>query len=164
MPQDALFTEQLTPSAAALPLDATAARTPALDAAASQAARSRGIDAADVAALDQWKAEADEILARLARDRATVTSDDVWAAGLRPNPSGSSTALGARFVAAARAGLILKTDRVRQTAQVRSHGSPMTVWQSLMFDDVEAWGEPHGGAHRDVCPSCTCRQSGDTPS
>lgn len=149
-----LFTSDLTPAADAL----AAPEAPTLDAAASLAGRARGLAAADDAADEAWKAHADRIVEHLARSQATLTSDDVWAGGLPPNPAGSSTALGARFVAAARAGLIFRTDTVRRTEQVRSHGSPMTVWRSRVFDEVEAWGEPFppGGIHRDVCPSCTC--------
>jgi hypothetical protein len=106
------------------------AKVPAVNRAASAAARNEGIARADRGALEEWKAEADRIIDEVARSQAEVTSDDVWRAGLGPNPTGSNTALGARFKAAAAAGLLVKTDRVRMTELASSHRSPMTVWAS----------------------------------
>jgi hypothetical protein len=70
---------------------------PTLDFAAAQAAADAGIAASDEHALDAWKAEADFIITSLAYGRDEFTADDVWGAGLGPNPTGSNTALGARM-------------------------------------------------------------------
>lgn len=97
-----------------------------------KAARDAGIAQSYGASPQPWKDLAYDILETLAQNQQEVVSDDVWNAGL-PHPPNSGTALGGVFKRAAKAGLIVKTDRVRITAQVKSHGSPMTVWRSLVY-------------------------------
>jgi len=105
-----------------------------VDQRAADAARDGGMAVADEHAEAQWKAEADAIIDHLARTQPEVVSDDVWEAGLAPNPTGSSTALGPRFRNAAATGLISKTGRARRKALESCHASPMTIWASLVFE------------------------------
>lgn len=109
-----------------------------VDRQASDAARDAGMAVADDHAEALWKSTADEIIERLALTQPEVVSDDVWEAGLGPNPTGSSTALGPRFRNAAKKGLISKTGRARRKALESCHSSPMTIWVSLVFEGERA--------------------------
>lgn len=116
---------------------------PLLDAPAAMAAAEAGIQTSDEHALDEWKREADVIISSLALNRYEFTADDVWAQGLGPNPTGSNTALGARMRSAVRNGWIVNTGRTARTAQVASHGQPVTVWRSTLVTPPTK-----------VCPTC----------
>lgn len=107
---------------------------------AARARADEGIRAAWEGSPEEWRDLARQTIEDLAYRQPEVVSDDVWTAGL-PAPPNSATALGAAFRWAARNNLIAKTDRVRQTAQVRSHGSPMTIWRSLVFNQAPGTAE-----------------------
>lgn len=116
---------------------------PTLDPQAAAEAADAGIATADEHALAEWKEAADGFIHWLANNRSEFTADDVWAMNLGPNPTGSNTALGARFRSAARNGLIENTGRTQKTAQVQSHSQPVTVWRSLLTESPTI-----------TCPKC----------
>lgn len=76
-----------------------------------------------------WLEAAYQALLRCARARESFISDDVWSFGLEATRE--DRALGAVFMRAKRAGVIVKTDRVRPS--VRSHLSGKPVWHSLIY-------------------------------
>jgi hypothetical protein len=93
-------------------------------------ATEEGIQRADEHAIAAWKQHADQIIRLLAESQPTFTSEDVWAAGLPPNPTGSNAALGGRFRAASTAGLIVATGTTAGTLAHGKHGSHTQVWAS----------------------------------
>lgn len=93
------------------------------------AARDEAIEAVDRAADPEWKAEALAAVREMALRRDEFTSDDVWDAGLAKTRE--DRALGPIFLAAARAGWISRTDRVRPSHR-SSHGSGKVIWRSLL--------------------------------
>lgn len=102
-----------------------------LDAYRARREAEEGIARSDDRALTAWKLDADRRIRSLADRLDEFTADDVWESGLGPNPTGSNTALGARFRHAVAEGIIENTGRAISTAQVKSHGAPQTVWRSL---------------------------------
>ncbi len=91
--------------------------------------REKGMKKVDNATTEKWKAYADDFILAYARTHKTVFVDDLWDAGLTPPPS--PRALGPRMKAAAVAGWITKTDRVRPS--VRSHLTGKPIWISNVY-------------------------------
>ena len=81
----------------------------------------------------QWSAAAKWALVNVALEKAEFTTDDVWRAGLVPCPNGTNRALGPVLMAAAKAGIIERTDRTRNTEIVTSHARPKRVWLSKLI-------------------------------
>lgn len=79
-----------------------------------------------------WEDQAKAALIRVALEKEEFISDDVWDTGLEPTRE--NRALGPIFMAAKRAHLIEKTDRVRPS--VRSHLSGKPVWRSLIVKNT----------------------------
>ena len=96
--------------------------------------RDEAMQRVDQAADADWKALADEAIRLTCLTRPEFHIDDVWVVGNLP-ATREDRALGPRMRAAAKAGLCVRTDRVKPS--VRSHGSPKPVWRSLIF-----FGEP----------------------
>lgn len=100
------------------------------DYAASLEAKADGMQrAADHADAD-WKAQALDAVWRVARGNETFIVDALWEVLDKP---AEGRALGPVMLTAARKGWIRKTDRVRNTSQVKSHAAPVSVWQSLIY-------------------------------
>ncbi len=105
------------------------------DMAASQAARDAGMEQAK--APQWWKDMAQRAIYLTASTKHLLVVDDVWAnmppVEAYPGPGPSSLrAMGAQMTAAARSGLIRRTDRVYRTSRVSAHRTPVTVWESLI--------------------------------
>lgn len=92
--------------------------------------RETGLERVDRAAEPDWKDLAYEAVEATARRLPEFISDDVWEYGGLESTR-EDRALGPVFLRAARAGLIVKTDRVRPS--VRSHLSGKPVWRSTVY-------------------------------
>ena len=105
-----------------------------LDWEAASKAADAGIERADGNALEEWKSLADDYILRLARRSLEFTSEDVWRMSLPANPTGSNSALGARFRTAAAEGIICNSGRKLNTLANGKHGSATVVWSSLICE------------------------------
>jgi transcriptional accessory protein Tex/SPT6 len=106
------------------------------DALAAIEARDAAIIQVDFNADPQWKKAADMAIRAIAMDRPEMTTDDVWrwlheVAIEAPH---EPRALGAAMKRAAREGIIVATDRVKQSARPECHARPVRVWKSLLSD------------------------------
>jgi hypothetical protein len=98
--------------------------------AAGRAARDAALGHVEAAADPAWLKAAVAAVRNLAMTTPEFTSDDVWRTlGSKPL---EARALGPVFLRAARAKLIEKTDRTRQTAQVSRHATDIRIWRSLV--------------------------------
>jgi hypothetical protein len=83
-------------------------------------------DAADWA----WRQDAQRAIMKVARKKARLVADDVWATGLaRPR---EPRALGPEMASAEHDGIIVSTNDFKLTAQASRHRAPVRVWQSLV--------------------------------
>jgi len=77
-----------------------------------------------------FAAEADAAILRLARTRAEFIVDDVWCE-MPTSPTGvDNRAMGAAMQRAAKAGIILASDRYRPSSQPQCHANPRRIWLS----------------------------------
>lgn len=88
-------------------------------------------------ARQDWLAAAATAVAMLSMFETEFTSDDVWECLAEVEAPAEPRALGAVMVAAARSGLIEKTDRVRNSVRVECHARPVAVWRSLRYVDID---------------------------
>jgi hypothetical protein len=99
----------------------------------AEAARDEAINRVEANADHVWLTGATEAVRMLARTRDEFTTDDVWNrldnAGYQPPHE--PRAMGAVMRQAARDGLVVKTDRVRNSVRVECHARPVAVWASL---------------------------------
>lgn len=102
------------------------------DAVASRTARDDGMRRGDDHADEQWRADADDAIRRTAQAFPDLTTDEVQRYGRLPDTR-DNRALGQRMKSAAKAGLIVATDRYRQTDKVVAHRRPKRVWKSLIY-------------------------------
>lgn len=78
-----------------------------------------------------WLSAAHRIVRRLADTRNEFTTDDVWAALDELDVvTHEPRAMGAVMRQAARGGVIVKSDRVRNSVRVECHARPVAVWIS----------------------------------
>jgi hypothetical protein len=84
-----------------------------------------GMFAADRAASDDWKSRWDEAIGYLARRGAPFTADDVRE--IAGDPTDHPNATGARFLAAARAGLIRRVG-YRKATHEGAHARMVSEW------------------------------------
>jgi hypothetical protein len=99
---------------------------------AENEARDAAIERVEAHADDDWKAAALAAVELAARTRETFTGDDVWNMGL-PKPR-EARALGPVMLGAARAGLITRTDEVRDSTQPGCHRGLVRVWRSNVYE------------------------------
>lgn len=103
----------------------------------THAATAAGIAQSDKGLCDTWREQADAAIELLALTRAEFICDDVWTVGGLDIPPGrTAKSLGARMLAAARAGLIERTGSFRTTECASRHCSPVPVWRSLIYADA----------------------------
>lgn len=74
-----------------------------------------------------WLIQAHKAVRVAAERFSEFTTDEVWQ--LIP-PTRENRALGPVMKKAARAGIIEKTDRVRNGKRVSRHGAPLAIWRS----------------------------------
>jgi hypothetical protein len=89
--------------------------------------KSEGMALADAAEGDDWKARADRAIRELAASGQDFGAEDVRA--IAGNPS-RPNAFGSRFLAAARAGLIVKVG-YRNSLRPSLHSHPVAVWRGV---------------------------------
>jgi len=78
---------------------------------------------------EAWITGAVQAIERIAASRATLTSDDVWAA--LAMPPRQSRMIGNALARAQRAGVIEKTEEHRPSVRRENHSRPVRVWRSL---------------------------------
>lgn len=91
-----------------------------------QVLRDQGMAAADQAQPDEWKAAVDVEIARRAAAGVPFTADDVSAV-VGDSPTGSQGAMGARFMAASRRGVIRRVGYV-PSRKPSVHAHPVAQW------------------------------------
>ena len=97
-------------------------------------AQQAAIERADRNADPAWKKAAWDCLCRVARRQSELTADDVLELLERQSVrTHNLAALGPVFQRAARAGLIVNTDRMVQSRIPRRHRK-ITVWKSLVWE------------------------------
>lgn len=101
---------------------------------AGERARDEALVRVDAHADDDWKREAREAVLHAATHRAEFTTDYIWwlLDQRGATPPHEPRAMGAVMRAAAREGLIVKTDRVHDSVRPASHRRPVAVWSSLI--------------------------------
>jgi hypothetical protein len=95
--------------------------------------RDAAIQRVDSNAADQWKENVDVVIRALAFTTDEFTTDDVWQllADWQIEAPHEPRALGAAMTRAAKAGVIVATDRVRNSERAVCHAAPKRVWKSL---------------------------------
>lgn len=89
--------------------------------------RDEGIARADAAQPDEWKTAVDRQIARLAATGRPFTADDVSTV-VGDSPTGSQGAMGARFMAASRRGVIQRIGYV-PSGRASVHAHPVAQWK-----------------------------------
>jgi hypothetical protein len=100
----------------------------------------------DAATPEEWKAHAMRVITRVAKKQPYFTTDDLWAAGLRPAPNNS--ALGPALRRAASYGIISVTPAARKAERPERHGTFVPIWKSELIT--------HHGS--EPCPMCGMTQ------
>jgi hypothetical protein len=90
------------------------------------ALRDEGIARADSTVHDDWRQQVDLAIVQLAASGRRFTADDVRALGI--DDPASPRAWGARFLGAARAGLIVRVG-YRPSTRASVHAHPIAEWQ-----------------------------------
>jgi hypothetical protein len=117
------------PSVSALPV--------ARDDETTEAKLSRDVGAAlaDEAETTAWRVAVDAAIAQLAERAGTFTAEDVRQ--IAGDPPSHPNAMGARFMAASRRGLIRRVG-FREAQRVTLHGHPIALWVGAAHVPVEA--------------------------
>jgi hypothetical protein len=109
-----------------------------------------GLFAADMAASDDWKSRWDEAIGYLARRGGPFTADDVRE--IAGDPTDHPNATGARFLAAARAGLIRRVG-YRSATHEGAHARMVSEWVGVAPPSGPRPGAPFGGTNLLEVPS-----------
>lgn len=81
---------------------------------------------------DAWLAETVLLLRGLLSQRATITSDNVWA--IAAHPPREARMIGNAMSRAKAEGLMVPTDDTIPSTKKINHGRPIRVWRSLIYD------------------------------
>jgi len=81
---------------------------------------------------DYFTLQTVKTIIKLAKERDTLTTDDVWAALPKNATTPEPRAMGGIMVECARAGVIKRTDRVVKSTREVCHRRPIAVWESLV--------------------------------
>ena len=87
----------------------------------------------------EWLRVAQRSLLRLAGQRSTLTSDDLWFFMRREYPAlvpREPRSIGAVFLYGQRQGWITRSERTVVSAQRQCHGRGKTVWVSLIHQEM----------------------------
>jgi len=79
----------------------------------------------------EWQVDALAAIRAVAAAQPEVTTDDVWRA-LGRDPDVEGRAMGAAMRAAAKLGLVQRTDRTTKSLRVACHRRDLRVWRSLI--------------------------------
>ena len=96
----------------------------------AEAARDDGLETAELAPLEDWKAEA-EMWVRRVPIGATVTADQLVAAVGLPRHDGRNNLVGAHMRSMAAAGLLKHTDQYARSQRVVRHASVQAIWERV---------------------------------
>lgn len=89
---------------------------------------------AQVAASDpSWQETVLLLVRAVAREKPTLTTDDVWQALGGHDPSMEGRAMGAVMVTAAHQGVIVKTPMTLKSERAACHRRDLRVWKSLVY-------------------------------
>lgn len=101
----------------------------------ARAAKVEGMATADAHADVEWSMLMDDLVVRVAREKAVFTADDVFDV-YEQYPGAPTThdarAFGPVMLRAARNGVCRKTDRVAPSRRKSLHASPRAIWESLI--------------------------------
>lgn len=100
------------------------------DKVASAIQRDRAIDRV-ARSTGEWQVDALAAIRSLAAQNSEFTTDDVWRS-LGRDPDVEGRAMGAAMRAAAKLGLIRRTDRTKKSHRVACHRRDLRVWESLI--------------------------------
>lgn len=89
--------------------------------------REEGMARAEAGAPQDWKERAMQAVVDVARRGVEFTTDEVWAALGDEHPP-ESRAMGPIMRNSARDGVIVKTDRVRETNRPEANCRPVAIW------------------------------------
>ena len=95
---------------------------------ASAVARDKAIGRVE-RATGEWQVDALAAIRAVAYANTELTTDDVWKA-LGRNPDVEGRAMGAAMRAAAKLGLVRRTDRTKKSHRVACHRRDLRVWES----------------------------------
>ena len=98
----------------------------------AEAARDEAIARVEHNADRNWMVAAQTAVAFLAMTCDEFTTDEMWEALREVDATHEPRAMGAVMRAAARRGLVVKTDRVRNSVRPECHARPVAVWRSLV--------------------------------
>lgn len=98
-------------------------------------ARDEAIAQVEANAEPAWKQACRDAIRELAICKAEITTDDVWEylEAEQVELPHEVRAMGALMLQAGRQGLIVATDRYRNSGRVACHARPIRVWASLVF-------------------------------
>lgn len=98
-------------------------------------AREEAIEQVERNAEPEWKQACRDAIRELAIAKAEFTTDEVWEylEAEQVELPHEVRAMGALMLNAARQGLIVASDRYRNSARVACHARPVRVWVSLCF-------------------------------
>lgn len=82
----------------------------------------------------EWQVEALVAIRSVAATQAEVTTDDVWRK-LGRDPDIEGRAMGAAMRAAAKLGLVVRTDRTMKSHRIACHRRDLRVWRSLIHHE-----------------------------
>ena len=94
-----------------------------------RAARDAGVDAVESRTPDWWRNLCDHVIAALAATGKEFSAVDVRA--LCGDPPNHFNAMGARFLAAARAGIVVRVG-YRPSSRATLHAHPITIWRGAV--------------------------------
>lgn len=93
--------------------------------------KAKGMYDAETGADPEWRVRAARAIIRVAKEKETFTTDDVWLTGLdKPR---EPRALGPEMASAQVAGIIEATNVFKLTAQASRHRAPVRFWKSLIY-------------------------------
>lgn len=108
------------------------------DVALAEMAKEAAIARAEGAANEEWKSDALQAVAKLAKRQTTLTADDVW--GELSTASAATTAepraLGGIMKLASKMGLIEATEGFVLSSRVACHRRPVRIWRSLAWREA----------------------------
>jgi hypothetical protein len=88
----------------------------------------------------EWQVDALAAIRSLAAAQPSLTTDDVWRT-LGRDPDVEGRAMGAAMRAAAKLGLVRKTERTTKSHRVACHRRDLRVWRSLLHPEGKTLAE-----------------------
>lgn len=114
-------------------------RAPVLDRVEASRVTEIGIARSTAHTPEETRADLARLVETVARQRATLTSDDVWVAARDEGIDLATcrpSALGGVFRAVASAGIIMLTNERQESRRPAHHRKPLRVWRSCVFPEM----------------------------